>query len=67
MKSKYVCIRKYDASTDKFHVVAKKIMTERQLLEETSKPTVCDVFIRGKRPIVEFSNYINPDVIVYHK
>lgn len=67
MKSKYVCIRKYDNNTGKFPVVAKKIMTERQLLEETSKPTVCDVMIRGKCSAVVFSSRIRPDVIVYHK
>ena len=67
MKSKYVGIRKYDSDKGKFVVVANKIMTEYQLIKETSKPTVCDVFIRGKRPAVGFNNHIRPDVIVYHK
>ncbi len=67
MKDKYVCVRKYDNNTGKFSVVAKKFMTERQLLEETSKSTVCDVMIRGKRSMVGPSNRIRPDVIVYHK
>ena len=67
-KVKFVCIRKYDANKGKFLVVARKFMDEEQLLVETSKPSVCDVFVSNA---YESKIYLNgkprPDVIVYHR
>ena len=66
-KVKFVHIRKYDASKDKFLAVANKFMNEEQLLVETSKPSVCDVFIsHAYRSKISFGKP-RPDVIVYHR
>ena len=67
-KVKFVHIRKYDASKDKFLAVANKFMNEEQLLAETSKPSVCDVFVSNAyRSKITVDGKPRPDVIVYHR